>query len=59
MLLRYSLGLSQEADAIEAAVGQCINAGYRTEDLREEGKEVLGTKEMGRRIASAVARITV
>ncbi len=59
MLLRYSLGLSQEADTIEAAVEECINAGYRTEDLREEGKEVLGTKEMGRRITDAVTRITV
>lgn len=54
MLLRYSLGLSREAGAVEAAVEQCINAGYRTEDLREAGKEVLGTKEMGKRIAAAV-----
>jgi len=59
MLLRYSLNLKQEADSIEAAVEQSINAGYRTEDLREEGKEVLGTQEMGRRIAQAISRIPV
>ncbi len=54
MLLRYSLGLSQEAAAIERAVEQCIETGYRTEDLREEGKEVLGTQEMGERIVQAI-----
>jgi 3-isopropylmalate dehydrogenase len=55
MLLRYSLGLQQEAAAIEAAVEQCINVGYRTEDLREEGKEVLGTQAMGERIVQAIS----
>ncbi len=57
LLLRYSLGLSTEAAAIEAAVEQTISAGYRTEDLREPGKEVVGTKEMGTHIAEAVARV--
>jgi 3-isopropylmalate dehydrogenase len=54
MLLRYSLSLQQEAAAIETAVEQCIDAGYRTEDLREEGQEVLGTQEMGERIVQAI-----
>ena len=58
MMLRLSLGLQQEADAIESAVEHIINAGYRTEDLREAGKEVVGTKEMGRLIADAVASTT-
>src|SRR6266487_4178448 len=59
MMLRLSLNLKQEADSIEAAVEQSINGGYRTEDLHEEGKEVLGTQEMGRRIAQAISRIPV
>jgi 3-isopropylmalate dehydrogenase len=58
MMLRLSLGLQQEADAVESAVERIINAGYRTEDLREAGKEVVGTKEMGRLIADAVASTT-
>jgi len=58
MMLRLSLGLQQEADAIESTVERIINAGYRTEDLREAGKEVVGTKEMGRLIADAVASNT-
>jgi 3-isopropylmalate dehydrogenase len=59
MLLRYSLGLTQEADAIETAVEHCINSGYRTEDLREEGKTTVGTKEMGRHIVEALAHVPV
>lgn len=55
LLLRYSLGLEQEANAIEAAVEHVINEGYRTEDLREEGKKTVGTEEMGQLIAEAVA----
>src|SRR6266568_119636 len=54
MMLRYSCSLHQEADAVEAAVTQVIEAGYRTEDIREAGKEVVGTKQMGRLIVEAL-----
>jgi 3-isopropylmalate dehydrogenase len=54
LLLRYSLGLHKEAEAIEHAVEHVINEGYRTEDIREEGKQVVKTKEMGRLIAEAI-----
>ncbi len=54
MMLRLSLGLQQEADAVERAVEDVIDAGYRTEDLREAGKEVTGTREMGRLIVEAI-----
>lgn len=54
LLLRYSLGLTEEAEMIEAAVTRVIDAGYRTEDIREGGKSVVGTKEMGRLIAEAL-----
>ncbi|MGN0833671.1 MAG: 3-isopropylmalate dehydrogenase [Kiritimatiellia bacterium] len=33
MLLRHSLGLAAEADAVEAAVGEALAAGIRTADL--------------------------
>jgi len=56
LLLRYSLNLKHEATAIEEAVEQTIHAGYRTEDLREQGKEVIGTKEMGRQVGEALRR---
>ncbi len=57
LLLRYSLGLQREAAMVEAAVGRVIEAGYRTEDLREEDKEVLGTREMGERIVQAISSL--
>ncbi len=54
MMLRYSLDLKQEAEAIEGAVERVIEAGYRTEDLRETVKQMVGTREMGRLIAEAI-----
>jgi 3-isopropylmalate dehydrogenase len=55
LMLRYSFNLKQEAEAVERAVEHVVNAGYRTEDLREAGKEVVGTQEMGHLIAQAIA----
>lgn len=55
MLLRHSLHLLPEAEAVERAVERTIAAGYRTPDIQEEGKITVGTREMGRLIAQAVA----
>ena len=54
LMLRYSFGLQNEANAIEQAVESVIEAGYRTEDLREQGKDVIGTQEMGRLIVEKI-----
>ncbi|MBV9706773.1 MAG: 3-isopropylmalate dehydrogenase [Chloroflexi bacterium] len=54
LLLRYSLNLKKEAQAVESAVEHTINAGYRTEDVREEGKNLVGTNEMGSQIVQAL-----
>ena len=54
MLLRYSLGLKEEAVVVEAAVERVIDAGYRTEDLREARKEIVSTEQMGKLIAEAI-----
>jgi len=51
MMLRYSLGLTKEAQTIEAAVGEVLQEGYRTYDIMDEGKMKVGTKEMGDLIA--------
>ncbi len=50
MLLRFSLDLDQEADAIEKAVKQVLVDGYRTCDIMSEGKTLVGTSEMGQLI---------
>ena len=50
MLLRYSLDLDKEADAIEEAVRQILRDGVRTPDIWSEGCTKVGTKEMGQEI---------
>mgnify|MGYP002616801959 CR=1 FL=1 len=54
LLLRHSLGLEQEAAAIERAVSQVLDEGYRTGDIYSEGCKKVGTKEMGRLIAERI-----
>ena len=54
MLLRYSLDLDKEADAVEAAVAKVLKEGYRTGDIFSEGCKKVSTSEMGDLIAAAV-----
>jgi 3-isopropylmalate dehydrogenase len=54
MMLRYSMNLAKEAEAVEKAVYGVLESGYRTYDIMEEGKKKVGTKEMGDVIADAV-----
>ena len=54
MLLRYSFALSKEADAIENAVKTVLKKGLRTIDIMDDGKTLLGTKEMGDAIANEI-----
>ena len=54
MLLRYSLGQHEAADAIDAAVRKVIAEGLRTADIWTEGTTRVGTAEMGSAIAAAV-----
>ena len=55
MMLRYSLDLDKEADAVEAAVQKVLTDGYRTGDIMSDGCKPVGTKEMGDLIADAIA----
>ena len=58
MLFRYSLGLNKEAEAIEKAVNEVLDQGYRTgdifnKDLDDPAKKV-GTIEMGDLVVKAL-----
>jgi 3-isopropylmalate dehydrogenase len=53
MLLRHSLGLAAEAEAIESAVSGVLADGLRTADIARGGASI-GTKEMG---AAVVRRL--
>ncbi|HDL7358353.1 TPA: 3-isopropylmalate dehydrogenase [Yersinia enterocolitica] len=54
LLLRFSLGKDDAAAAIENAINQALEQGYRTADLAGDGKAI-GTNEMGDIIAKFVA----
>lgn len=54
MLLRYSLSLAKEADAVEEAVAAVIRAGHRTADIARPGAPVRSTTEMGDAVVRAV-----
>ncbi len=54
MMLRYSMALEKEAQAVEKAVLNTLEAGYRTYDIMEDGKTRVGTREMGDVIAKAI-----
>ena len=55
MMLRYSLGLAQGAEAIEMAVNDVLEQGYRTYDIMDEGKTKVGTREMGDLVVGRIA----
>lgn len=55
MMLRYSFGLTKEADAIDQSVRKVLQEGYRTVDIMSEGYRQVGCKEMGDLLARFVS----
>lgn len=55
MMLRYSLGYPQVADAIEVAVGKVLDQGFRTADIYTEGTTKVSTSQMGDAVVAALA----
>ncbi len=55
MLLRHSLGLENEAAAIENAVEHVLVHGARTKDIARPGEATLTTQEMGRLVIDRLA----
>jgi 3-isopropylmalate dehydrogenase len=54
MLLRHSAGAPDQADAVERAMAEALDAGCRTADITEPGRPVLTCSAMGREIASRI-----
>jgi 3-isopropylmalate dehydrogenase len=63
MMLRWSLGQTAAADAVEAAVGAALDDGYRTPDLTRgwvpENLKAVGTKAMTEAVIERVATVEV
>jgi 3-isopropylmalate dehydrogenase len=54
MLLRHSLGLTNEAEILELAAIHCIENGVRTPDIAEPGARIYSTHEVGDAIIAAL-----
>ena len=54
MMLRYSFDLDKEADAIEKAVEQVLEEGFRTIDIAKQGEDFVSCSKMGSLIAERV-----
>lgn len=55
MLLRHSLGLDLEAGKLETAVNEAISEGWRTPDLRTEGRPACTTREFGQAVQARLS----
>ena len=56
MALRYSFGLNEAADRLDAAIARVLANGLRTADIRGEEGRVVSTSEMGDAIVAELAR---
>lgn len=54
MLLRLSFGWEAEAAYLEQAVRQTLVAGFRTKDIMEYGKTLVGCKSMGQEVLKRI-----
>ncbi|MBP0959270.1 MAG: 3-isopropylmalate dehydrogenase [Oscillospiraceae bacterium] len=56
MMLRFSFDMSDEADAIEKAVSEFLDEGYRTADIMSKGKTLVGCKKCGELITGYLSK---
>ena len=56
MALRYSFGLTAEADRLEKAISDVLDRGLRTADIWSTGKEKVDTRQMGEAIIAELDR---
>jgi 3-isopropylmalate dehydrogenase len=57
MMLRESFGRTTEAALVEQALRQAWREGWRTQDIAAPGCRVVGTREMGDRVAAAAEKL--
>ncbi|MBQ5333013.1 MAG: 3-isopropylmalate dehydrogenase, partial [Oscillospiraceae bacterium] len=54
MMLRYSFGMAEEADAVEGAVAKVLEEGYRTGDIMSDGMKPVSCSDMGDKITEFI-----
>ena len=57
LMLRYSLSMPQEASLIEKAVAQTLKEGFRTQDIHQQNKKLIGTEKMGNAVAKNLRKL--
>jgi 3-isopropylmalate dehydrogenase len=57
LMLRYSLSLPREAALIEKTVSETLKAGFRTRDIYQNTKKIVGTAEMGDAVAKNLRKL--
>lgn len=55
MSLRYSFGLVELADRVEAAIAAVLADGLRTSDIAQDNRKTVGTEEMGAAVIKRLA----
>lgn len=54
MMLRYTFNMYDAASDIERAVSKVLDSGYRTQDIMEKNKSLVGTRKMGDLISETI-----
>ena len=54
MCLRYSFDMGEDADMLEKACADVLEAGYRTGDIMQDGMKLVSTEEMGNKVCEAL-----
>jgi 3-isopropylmalate dehydrogenase len=57
LMMRYSLAMQQDADLIENAVTETLKEGFRTQDIHQADKKLIGTEEMGDHVARNLRKL--
>jgi 3-isopropylmalate dehydrogenase len=57
MALRYSFGMTKEADMIEQAIAGALAKGLRTADIRGDRAKSVSTSEMGNAILAELEKL--
>jgi 3-isopropylmalate dehydrogenase len=56
MAMRYSFGMGETADRLEAAIAAVLNKGLRTADIFTAGSQQVGTTAMGDALLAELGR---
>jgi 3-isopropylmalate dehydrogenase len=57
MTLRYSFGMTNEADLLERAISDVLDQGLRTKDIASRGQNAVSTTEMGEAVLKQLQKI--